>query len=111
MATALALVPAFADDPDRPVVEAVQRIAAAPRDLLVTDEMRPRYRRFVSDVFGARAQALGWKAKPGEDEDTQLLREVLVPFVANEGDEPALVAEATRAREGVAQGPEGRSTR
>ena len=96
MATALALVPVFANDPDRPVVESVQRIAAAPRDLLVSDAMRPRYRRFVSDVFGARARALGWKAKPGEDEDTQLLRGELVPFVANEGDEPALVADAMR---------------
>ncbi len=96
MATALALVPAFAQDPDRPVVESVVRIAAAPRDLLVPDEMRPRYRRFVSDVFGARARSLGWKPKPGEDEDTQLLRESLLGFVSNEGDEPALVAEATR---------------
>lgn len=94
MATALALVPAFASDPDRPVVESVQRIAAAPRDLLVTDGMRPRYRRFVSDVFGARAKSLGWTPRKGEDEDTQLLRASLVPFVANEGDEPALVAEA-----------------
>ncbi len=96
MATALSLVPVFANDPERPVVESIQRIAAAPRDLLVTDEMRPRYRRFVSDAFGARARALGWKPKPGEDEDTQLLRETLVPFTANEGDEPALVAEANR---------------
>jgi cytosol alanyl aminopeptidase len=96
MATALALVPAFAGDPDRQVVEAMVRVTAAPRDLLVTDAMRPRYRRFVSEVFGARARALGWKARPGEDEDTQLLRETLVPFVANEGDEPALVAEANR---------------
>jgi len=96
MATALALVPAFANDPNRPVVDSVVRIAAAPRDLLVPDEMRPRYRRFVSDVFGARARSLGWKPQPGEDEDTQLLRESLLAFVANEGDEPALVAEATR---------------
>jgi cytosol alanyl aminopeptidase len=96
MAAALSLVPAFASDRDRPVIEAIQRIAAAPRDLLVTDEMRPRYRRFVSDAFGARARSLGWKPKPGEDEDTQLLREALVPFVANEGDEPALVADAVR---------------
>jgi alanyl aminopeptidase len=95
MATALALVPAFANDPERPVVESVQRIAAAPRDLLVSDDMRPRYRRFVSDAFGARARALGWAGQKGEDEDTQLLRASLVPFVANEGDEPALVAEAS----------------
>ncbi len=95
MATALALVPVFANDPDRPVVESVLKIAAVPRDLLVTDEMRPRYRQFVSDAFGARAIALGWVPRPGEDEDTQLLRAELVPFVANEGDEPALVAQAS----------------
>ena len=96
MAAALALAPAFANDPDRPVVESVVRIASVPRDLLVPDDMRPRYRRFVSDVFGVRARALGWKPRPGEDEETQLLRESLLGFVANEGDEPALVAEATR---------------
>jgi aminopeptidase N len=96
MAAALALAPAFANDPDRPVVEAVQRIAAAPRDFLVSDEMRPHYRRYVSDVFGPRARALGWKPKAGEDEDTQLLRAAVVPFAANDGDEPALVAEADR---------------
>ena len=96
MATALSLVPTFAGDPDRPVVESVQKIAAAPRDLLVTDVMRPRYRRFVSETFGPRARALGWMGKPGEDEDAQLLRESLVAFVANEGDEPALVADAMR---------------
>ncbi|MGA7992472.1 MAG: M1 family metallopeptidase, partial [Thermoanaerobaculia bacterium] len=96
MATALSLVPAFANDTGRPVVEAVQRIAALPRDFLVADEMRPRYRRFVSDVFGARARSLGWKTRPGEDEDTQLLRASLVAFVANEGDEPALVSDALR---------------
>ncbi len=96
MASALALVPTFANDLDRPVVEVVHRIAEVPSDFLVTDEMRPRYRRFVNDAFGARAKALGWTRKPGEDEDTQLLRQVLVPFVANEGDEPALVADAMR---------------
>ena len=95
-ASALAVVAPFVDDSERTVVEAVQRIAAAPGDFLVTDEMRPRYRRFVSDVFGPRAKALGWTGRPGESEDTQLLRERLVPFAANEGDEPVLVAEASR---------------
>src|SRR5664280_2686456 len=94
MATALALVPVFAGDPDRQVVEAMVRIAASPRDLFVTDELRPNYRRFVADAFGARARALGWKSKPGEDEDTVLLRSAVVGLVAEEADDPALVAEA-----------------
>ena len=67
-----------------------------PIDLLVTDETRPPYRRFVNDVFGARAKALGWTRKAGEDDDTQLVRRLLVPFVANEGDESSLVADAMR---------------
>ena len=94
MATALALVPVFANDPDRAVVEAIQKIAASPRDVLVSDALGPRYREFVSEAFGARAHGLGWVPRPGEDEDTQLLRAGLVPFVANEGDEPGLVAQA-----------------
>jgi alanyl aminopeptidase len=94
MATALALVPAFAGDTDRQVVEAIVRIAASPRDLFVTDDLRPNYRRFLSDTFGARARALGFKAKPGEDEDSQLLRSAIVGLVAEDADDPALVAEA-----------------
>jgi alanyl aminopeptidase len=96
VATALALVPVFANDPAWRVVQIVQQIASVPIDLLVTDEMRPKYRRFVSDAFGGRARALGWTRKAGEDEESQLLRQALVPFVANEGDDRALVAEATR---------------
>jgi cytosol alanyl aminopeptidase len=96
VATALALVPVFAKDPAFQVVEIVQRIAAGPTDLLVTEKTRPTYQRFVSDAFGARARALGWTRKAGEDDETQLLRQALVPFVSNEGDEPGLVAEATR---------------
>ncbi len=95
MATALALVPRFAGDPDRQVVEAMVRIAASPRDLFVTDELRPNYRRFVADTFGGRARALGFRSRPGEDEDTKLLRSVVVGLVADEADDPGLVAEAT----------------
>ncbi len=95
MATALALVPALAGDPDRQVVEAVVRIAASPRDLFVTDDLRPNYRRFVADTFGARAHTLGFRSKPGENEDTKLLRSAVIGLVAEDADDPALVSEAT----------------
>jgi alanyl aminopeptidase len=94
MAAALALVPAFAGDPERQVVEATVRIAASPRDLFVSDELRPNYRRFIGDTFGARARALGFKSKPGEDDETKLLRSAVVGLVAEDADDPALVAEA-----------------
>ncbi|MFI5197233.1 MAG: M1 family aminopeptidase [Thermoanaerobaculia bacterium] len=94
MATALALVPAFANDPERQVVEAAVRIAASPKDAFVTDELRPNYRRFLADTFGAKARALGFKSKPGEDEETKLLRSAVVGLVAGNADDDALVSEA-----------------
>ena len=94
MAAALALVPAFAGDPERQGVEAGGRIAASPRDLFVTDELRPNYRRFLGDAFGARARALGFRSKPGEDDETKLLRSAVVGLVAEDAGDPALVAEA-----------------
>jgi alanyl aminopeptidase len=94
MAAALALVPAFADDPERQVVEAAVRIAASPKDLLVTDELRPNYRQFLAETFGARARALGFRSRPGEDEDTKLLRPSVVGLVAEDAGDGALVAEA-----------------
>ena len=96
IASALALVPVFVNDPSRPVVEIARQIASVPINLLVTDGTRPRYQRFVSEAFGVRASALGWARRAGEDDETQLLRPAIVPFAANEGDEPALVAQAMR---------------
>jgi hypothetical protein len=36
----------------------------------VPDDRRPNYSRFLSKSFGARARALGWTAKKGEDSGT-----------------------------------------
>jgi alanyl aminopeptidase len=96
MADALALVPRFAGAPERQTVLATVKIAADVRDHLVPADSRPNYARFVSKTYGARARELGFVARTGESEDTQLLRTRLVPFVAEEGNEPELVAEARR---------------
>jgi hypothetical protein len=55
-----------------------------------------RYQRFVRTVFGARARGLGWASRPGDTEDTRLLRASLVGFVADAGQDPALLAGATQ---------------
>jgi cytosol alanyl aminopeptidase len=96
MADALALVPRFSPAPQRQTVIATLRIAADVREHLVPEDLRPNYARFVSKTFGARARSLGFVAKAGEDEDTKLLRTDLVRFVAEEGNEPELQAEAKR---------------
>jgi alanyl aminopeptidase len=97
MAEALALVPRFADSPSREIVQATIRIAADVKDKhLLPDDLKANYARFLTKTYGARAHQLGFAPKPGEDDDTQLLRGSLVPFVAREGSDPELQAEARR---------------
>ena len=96
MADALALVPRFSGARDRETVIATVKISDDLREHLVSPDVRGNYARFVSKMYGARARDLGFTARPGESEDVQLLRVGLVPFVAEEGNEAELVAEARR---------------
>jgi alanyl aminopeptidase len=91
---ALALVPRLADDGNRHVQSAIAGIVESVSEHLVPDELRPNYQRFVRKTFGARARELGFAPRPGDDEDTRLLRRTLVELVGSEGEDPALVAEA-----------------
>jgi cytosol alanyl aminopeptidase len=96
MSDALGLVPRFSGDRERQTVLATVKIAEHVRDHLVPADSRPNYARFVSKMYGVRARELGLSPRSGESEDTQLLRVELVPFVAEEGNEPEVVAEARR---------------
>ena len=96
MSDALALVPRFSGARERETVNATLRIASDIREHLVPADVLPNYARFISKTYGERARALGWSGKAGDGEDLQLLRSDLVPFVAQEGNEPALQAEARR---------------
>jgi cytosol alanyl aminopeptidase len=92
---ALALIPRFRQDPEREIVEALREIAGLP-DQIIPDSLRPKYARFIRQVFGDRARELGWRPKPGESEDMRLLRRNLVPLVAANGEDQELIDEATR---------------
>jgi alanyl aminopeptidase len=95
MGQALELVPRFAPDPSRQTVSATIRIATDIKDdHLVPPDLRRNYARFISKMYDERARALGFVPKPGEDDDTRLLRKSLVPFVASDGEDPELQAEA-----------------
>ena len=97
MAEALALVPRFAGSPSRAIVQATIRIAADVKDKhLLPPDLKANYARFLTKTYGAKARELGFVPKPGESEETRLLRESLVPYVAREGSDPALQAEARR---------------
>jgi len=96
---ALALVPVFGRDERRQISVAASRIAGSIREHLVPEELQPNYVRFLRQVFGERARLLGWQPRPGEDDDTRLLRAAIVPFVATNGQDAELAAEARRLAE------------
>ena len=93
-AAALALVPHFANHQERQLTLAAVGVAGLVRRRTVPDELLPKVNEFIRQSFGARARELGWAPGTGENEDHQLLREELVPFVAQSGEEPTLVAQA-----------------
>jgi alanyl aminopeptidase len=88
---ALALVPEFSKDPDWHVVQAAANIAALLRGESVPANLRAKGANFIRQEFGEKARALGWTAKPGDSDDTRLLRQKLVPFVASTGEEKELI--------------------
>ncbi|MGA3203972.1 MAG: M1 family aminopeptidase, partial [Bryobacteraceae bacterium] len=87
----------LANSPEREIVAQAKDIIAGPQRF-VPSELKANYARFVEKVFGARARSLGWSAKPGEEQETRLLRPNIVPFVARY--DAALGAEARRLADG-----------
>lgn len=92
-ADALGLVPVFQSDPERYVVESAFDIARYPREHLVPEDLMPNYHKFLQENFDARARQLGWTPKPGEPDNTLLLRPVLVRGMATTGDDQQLAKE------------------
>ncbi len=92
---ALDLIPRFRQDPEREIVETLTEISGLPFQI-IPDSVRPSYARFIRQMFGDRARELGWKPKPGESDDTRLLRRNMVPLVASGGEDRPLIDEATR---------------
>ena len=95
-ASMLAFLAPFAADPDRHVVAVALSAVAALRDELVPQAQRPRYAQLVRDLFGKRAHALGLQPRKGEDEETRLLRPLLLETVGDQGEDPRLAAEARK---------------
>jgi alanyl aminopeptidase len=92
---AMALMTKFAQDPSRPVVTKTLSIVGADLDdHLVPESLKPNYRRYLSNLYSQRARQLGWNGKPGEDDDTRLLRPVLFGVLANHAESPEFVAHA-----------------
>jgi alanyl aminopeptidase len=93
---ALVLAPSLARDPDRQVVTKTMEITTGLQENLVPQDLLPRYRQYLLDVYGGRARDLGWKTKAGESEDARLLRPEVLSVVAKEAEDPELIAQAKK---------------
>jgi alanyl aminopeptidase len=91
---AMALAPKFVHDQSRQVVTKTLSIVGGLDDHLVPENLKPNYRRYLSDLYKQRALQLGWNAKPDEDDDIRLLRPVLFRVLANQAEEPEFIAHA-----------------
>lgn len=91
---ALALTPSLAEDPRRQVAEEVLDLGRGLHNWLVPKAEQANYARYLEKVWGEKARALGWTARPGDDDDTKLLRPELVATVADFGQDKQLRAEA-----------------
>jgi len=91
---AMALAPKFAQDPSRAVVTKTLAIVGGLDNHLVPENLKPNYRRYLSNLFKQRALRLGWNAKPNEDDDTHLLRPVLFRVLANQAEDAEFIAHA-----------------
>lgn len=93
-ADALTLLPTLAREKDRQVLSAGLELMDALDLSLLPESLWGHQERFLRDTFGPRARALGLVPRQGEDEDTRLLRPMLVRLAAGQGGDPKLVAEA-----------------
>ncbi|RKH39955.1 M1 family metallopeptidase [Corallococcus sicarius] len=93
-ADALSLLTRVAEDPDRQVLGAGLELLELVAPRMLTEAQLPERTRFIRDTFGARARKLGFKPRPGESEDTRLMRPRLLELAGNEGEDPKLIAEA-----------------
>ncbi len=95
-AAALSMVPAFAGQPQRQVVDGTLGLASLGTGTFIDDQTLPLGRQFIRINYAQRAEKMGWRSRAGDTDDQKLLRERLVPFVADEGKDTVLADEAGR---------------
>ena len=61
---------------------------------MITTAQRDAFAALLQSHFGALARELGWRVGASDDEDRRLLRESLLPFMADSGRDPVLREQA-----------------
>jgi cytosol alanyl aminopeptidase len=91
---ALAFTPRLARDPARQVVTKTIGVTTGIQNNLVSQELLPQYHLYLENLYGSRARALGWKDRPGESDDDRLLRPLVMSTMANQAEDPEVIAQA-----------------
>jgi alanyl aminopeptidase len=86
---------AFSRSPDLGVVRQSAGLVESTNDF-VPESLRRAYAAWIRSLYQDRARELGWLPKPGESQETSLLRIVVVPLVATRGEDEQLEKEAQR---------------
>ncbi len=86
---ALALLPNVAGASDRYLFASAFSVLGIAGSILGEAD-RPKYAHYVREMYKKRSQALGWKKKPGESKDDEILRPLLHGAVAIAGQDDEL---------------------
>jgi len=87
----------LAGDKNPAVVEsAMNPFWAAARGPYFSEKHHPQFRKYVRDVFGKRAQTMGFRSGPKDDNPTREMRAKLLQLVADDGGDEKLQAEAIK---------------
>lgn len=93
---AMALAPKFAHESNREVITKTLGIVGDLDDHLVPEDLKPKYRRYMADLYAQRARELGWKDLPTDSDDARLLRPTMFSVVANKAEDPELIDAAKK---------------
>lgn len=96
IARVLSVIPEFLKDPDPQILDSTIDIVLKLDPDLISPELRLKYQSFVRNLYGKRVRQLGWRSRPDEDLQTTLVRPRLLSLVAIQGQDPELIAEATK---------------
>jgi cytosol alanyl aminopeptidase len=86
---------AFGKDEDPNLVQEASGMLGSVSDLVPPD-LKMAYATRIRELFDKQAIALGWRPKPSDSPEIRRLRAALLPFVATDGGEAALLAEARK---------------
>ncbi len=91
---ALRLVPTTASDKDRTIVQRGARLLQLVNEDGLPEADRARFRKWVGQVYGPRARALGWEPRPGDSDEVKQERSRLLELATTRGEDPMLIREA-----------------